>query len=342
VPSKLFTVHRTLAGNFSSPASWPALIEAQVVDDCGNAVPNATVVASFSSGDPPLTLASLKSGIYTGTWRPVNATGQMTVTLRAILPPLQAAEATVQGSVTANASAPTLYAQGIVNAASFAQGAELAPGTIVSVFGRNLAQTGAASLPIPTLLGGASLSIGGKDAPLFYSSDGQINAQIPFELTANARHQAVVRTQKGGGQALTVPETITLAAVRPGIFSTNQQGNGQGAVLNAGGALVDSSAAAAAGEVVQVFATGLGMTSPAVASGQLAPGAEPLARVTAAVTAEIEGRPATVHFAGLAPGFVGLYQVNVEIPAGVAPSAAARLVLRQAGVPSNTVTLAVR
>jgi uncharacterized protein (TIGR03437 family) len=185
------------------------------------------------------------------------------------------------------------------------------------------------------------LTIGGADAPLFYSSDGQINAQIPFELASNARHQAVVKTQKPGGQSITVPETITLAAVRPGIFSTNQQGNGQGAILNTRGALVDAGAAAAASDVVQVFATGLGATNPSVASGQLAPGAEPLARVTAEVTAEIGGKPARVFFAGLAPGFVGLYQVNVEIPAGVAPGAAT-LVLRQAGVPSNTVTLAVR
>ena len=342
VPQKLLTVHRTLAGNFSSPASWPAVVEAQVVDDCGNAVPNATVLATFSSGDSPLTLASLRTGIYTGTWRPVNAASQVTVTLRAILPPLQPAEATVQGSVTANASAPTLYSQGIVNAASFAQGAELAPGTIISVFGKNMAQTGAASLPIPRTLGGATLTIGGADAPLFYSSDGQINAQIPFELAANARHQAVVKTQKTGGQSITVPETITLAAVRPGIFTTNQQGNGQGAILNTRGALVDVSAAAAAGEVVQVFATGLGATNPVVASGALAPSAEPLARVNAEVTAEIDGKPARVFFAGLAPGFVGLYQVNVEIPGGVTPGPAATLVLRQAGVPSNTVTLAVR
>lgn len=342
VPQRLFTVHRTLGGNFSSPASWPAVIEAQVVDDCGNAVPNATVLATFSSGDAPLVLASLRTGIYTATWRPVNASGQVTVTLRATLPPLRAAEATVQGSVIANATAPTLYSQGIVNAASFAQGAELAPGTIISVFGKNLAQTGAASLPIPRTLGGATLTIGGADAPLFYSSDGQINAQIPFELAANVRHQAVVKTQKTGGQSITVPESITLAAVRPGIFSTNQQGSGQGAILNAGGVLVDEGAAAAAGEVVQVFATGLGMTNPVVASGQLAPSAEPLARVTAEVTAEIDGKPARVFFAGLAPGFVGLYQVNVEIPAGVSPGSAATLVLRQAGVPSNTVTLAVR
>jgi len=342
VPTKLFTVHRTLAGNFSSPASWPSVIEAQVVDDCGNAVTNATVLATFSSGDAPLTLSNLRTGFYTGTWRPVNANGQVTVTLRAILPPLQTGEATVQGSVTANAGAPTLYSQGIVNGASFAPGAELAPGTIISVFGKNLAQTGAATLPIPRTLGGATLSIGGADAPLFYSSDGQLNAQIPFELTANARHQAVVKTQKVGGQSITVPESITLAAVRPGIFTTSQTGSGQGAILNTRGALVDGGAAAAAGEVVQVFATGLGMTNPVAKSGELAPSAEPLARVTAEVTAEIDGKPARVFFAGLAPGFVGLYQVNVEIPAGVAPNTGAKLVLRQAGVPSNTVTLTVR
>ena len=105
--------------------------------------------------------------------------------------------------------------------------------------------------------------------------------------------------------------------------------------------MADSSAPAAAGEVVQVFATGLGATEPAVPSGQ-APPSGTLARVTATVTATVGGQPATVQFAGLAPGFVGLYQVNVQIPAGVTPGSAVPVVLLQNGVPSNTVSLAIR
>ena len=345
-PQQLLAVHRTLGSNFASPVGWPSPIEVQVVDDCGDGVGNATVVASFSSGDPPLVLASLRNGIYVGTWQPVNSTAQVTVTVRASLPPLADAVVQAQGTVQANPTVAALFTGGVVNGASFAPGEALAPGSIVSMFGSNLASglNFASQVPLETTLGGATINIGGVEAPLFFSSDGQINAQIPFELAATSRPHVVVQTRRDGSgpEAVTVPGTITLAEARPGIFSTNQQGTGQGAILDAQGQLVDSAAPAAAGEIIQVFCTGLGATNPQVASGAPGPAAEPLARVVVRVEAQVGGRPATVHFAGLAPGFVGLYQVNVEIPAEVEPGAAVPLVLLQNGVPSNTVTIAVQ
>ena len=87
-----------------------------------------------------------------------------------------------------------------------------------------------------------------------------------------------------------MPETITLAEARPGIFTINQQGTGQGAILDAQGQLVDSASPASAGEVVQVFCTGLGATNPQVASGEPGPAAEPLARVVVPVEARVGGR----------------------------------------------------
>ncbi|MCX6615357.1 MAG: hypothetical protein NTZ98_04560 [Acidobacteria bacterium] len=144
-----------------------------------------------------------------------------------------------------------------------------------------------------------------------------------------------------GADFVTVPETITVAAARPGIFTTNQQGTGQGMIMDVANRLVDSTNPAKAGDVVVVYCTGLGATNPAVRSGEAAP-ASPLAKVVTPVTVTIGGQPAVVQFAGLTPGFVGLYQVNAQIPAGVTPSAAVSLVLSQDGVPSNTVTLGVR
>ena len=345
-PQQLLAVHRTLGSNFASPVGFPTPIQAQVVDDCGEAVGNATVVASFSSGDPPLVLASLRNGIYAGTWVPTTQMALVTVTVRASLPPLADAVVQAQGAVQANPTAPVLFSGGVVSGASFAPGEAVAPGSIVSVFGSNLASglNHATQLPLETTLGGATLNIGGVEAPLFFSSGGQVNAQIPFELAPNSRPHVVVQTRRDGSgpEAVTVPETITLAEARPGIFSINQQGTGQGAILDAQGRLVDSAAPAAAGEIIQVFCTGLGATNPQVASGEAAPAAEPLARVVVLVEAQVGGQPATVHFAGLAPGFVGLYQVNVEIPAEVEPGPAVPLLLLQNGVPSNTVTVAVQ
>jgi uncharacterized protein (TIGR03437 family) len=344
VPSRLLAVHRTLGSSFASPVGWATQIEAQVADDCGNAISNATVLATFSNGDAPLVLNSFRNGIYSGTWRPVNPAAQTTVTLRASLAPLQAAELQTLGQVSANPTVPVLYPGGIVNGASFAKAGALAPGSIVSVFGQRLAAglNYAAQLPLDRTLGGATLSIGGVDAPLFFAGDGQVNAQVPYELSANTRPQAVVRARgASGSDLLTVPDTLTLAPVQPGIFTLNQQGTGQGAILNPQGRLVDAAAPARAGDVVQVFCTGLGATQPAVASGQAAPSSPPAA-VTSTVSATVGGRPAVVQFAGLAPGFAGLYQVNVQIPSSVTSGGAVTLTLSQQGIASNAVTIAIQ
>ncbi|SRR5579871_150745 len=338
-PTQLLGLFRSLGSNFLSPIAWPTSIELQVADDCGNPVTNATVVASFSNGDAPLALASLQNGVYTATWRPGNTSSAVTVTARVTSPPLAPAVVTVQGQVGGNAGVPVVFPGGLVNAASFAPAAPLSPGGIVSVFGGNMANSSgsASTVPLPFTLSGAAITVGGINAPLFYSSAAQINAQIPYELPVNNRPQAVV--SQGG--ALTVPETIVVAPAAPGIFTINQQGTGQGAILNVQNVLVNASAPAAAGDVVEVFATGLGATNPAVATAAGAPASPPLAMVVAPVTATVGGQPAQVQFAGLAPTFVGLYQVNVQIPSGLA-AGPAPLVVNVGGAASNTVTLVLR
>ena len=345
VAQRLFVTGRSLGNNFASRVAWPSRIAAQVKDDCDNTVHNATVVARFSNGDPLLALVGLGNGLYENTWRPVNA-GSVRINVRAERASLVPDEVRVDGQVTGNtAAAPALFTGGIVNAASFAPGEALAPGSIVSVFGSNLAQgvNLAEQVPLGNTLGGTTLIVGGLEQLLFFSSGGQINAQLPFDLTPNSRPQMVVRVQReGGAEAISVPETITIAEARPAIFTTNQQGTGQGAILNQDFSPNSAENPEAVGNVIQVFSTGLGNTDPSVPSGQLAPSQEPLARVLVPVQAQIGGHSATVHFAGLAPGFVGLYQVNVQIPAGVTPGPEVPLVLFQNGVPSNTVTVAVQ
>jgi uncharacterized protein (TIGR03437 family) len=339
VASRLFAVQRTLGNNFVLQAGWPGEIEVQVTDDCGGVVANAAAVAYFTNGDAPLPLASLRNGIYTGTWRPMRAAAGVSVEVRVMLPPLDAAQVRTEGQVQSNPAAAMLFPGGVVNAASFAAGEPLAPGSIISVFGANLAATsaGAPSLPLPKTLAGASLQVGGYDVPLFYSSGGQINAQLPFELPVNTRPQLIVK----GADFVTVPETITVAAARPGIFTITQDGKGQGVIMDVANRLVDASNPAKAGDVVVVYCTGLGATNPAARSGEAAP-TSPLAKVVTPVTVTIGGQPAAVQFAGLTPGLVGLYQVNVQILSGVTPGASVPLVISQDGVPSNTVTLGIR
>jgi uncharacterized protein (TIGR03437 family) len=222
---------------------------------------------------------------------------------------------------------------GAVNGASFS--APVAPGSIATLFGTNLAgsRAQASGAPLPATLGDIdAVTIGGRAAPLFFVSGNQINVQIPFEAAPGTVNVTVTR----GGQT-SAARAVTVAPASPGIFTMGQ--SAQGAILNAKGALVDRNAPAAAGEIVQVYCTGLGATMPAVGTGAAATVAAP---VNLPVTALVGNAPAKVLFAGLAVGFVGLYQVNVEIPSGLPASAAAPLVLTSNGIASNSVTLAVQ
>src|SRR5262249_5068907 len=114
-------------------------IEIQVHDDCGTPLTNATVIASFNNGDPPLSVDSLQNGIYSRTWNPSHPGSQVTVTINATSPPLTPASIQAFGNSAANPSAPAIGQGGVVNGASFAPSAPLAPGAIISVFGANLA-----------------------------------------------------------------------------------------------------------------------------------------------------------------------------------------------------------
>ena len=226
---------------------------------------------------------------------------------------------------------------GVVNAASYAPGAELAPGAIVSAFGSNLAAADgnvASTFPLPLTLGGIKLTIGGIDAPLFYSGKGQVNAQIPFELTPGSQSQVVARAiPASGGELDAVPEPVVIGATHPGIFITSGT---QGAILNAANQLVDSTHPAAAGDVIVIFCTGLGALSPAAQTGQ--PAIFSVAVVQPTVT--VGGLAASLQYAGATPGLVGLYQVNAVVPTGVATGPAIQVVIMQNDA-SNAGTIAV-
>lgn len=126
------------------------------------------------------------------------------------------------------------------------------------------------------------------------------------------------------GNGSSAAQTVTVAAVSPGIFTVNGQGTGAGAILHPDNfRLVSESEPARPGEFVSIFCTGPGFSS------------------TLAPTVTIGGLQATVSFAGPAPGFVGLQQVNVQAPANAPKGSAVPLVLTIGGVASNTVTIAV-
>jgi uncharacterized protein (TIGR03437 family) len=242
--------------------------------------------------------------------------------------------------------APAPAEGGTVNAASFAAGERVAPGSLVSIFGAgiSLGAEQAAFTPLPVVLGGASALVQGVEAPLFFSSEGQMNVQIPWEAGGLDEAELQVRV----GPVLSEPVIVPLAMYGPGLFTLDSSGAGQAAALIAGPEVVaaapegalGSSRPVRPGEYLILYANGLGPVENAPATGraasvtQLSPTLE-----TPVVT--FAGEPGEVTFSGLTPGFVGLYQVNVLVPEGIAPGNEVIVELEIGGVRSNSVTVAV-
>ena len=224
------------------------------------------------------------------------------------------------------------------NAASFLSATALSPGALFSLFGTNLARQTllASALPLPIGMGGATVKINGIVAPLHFVSPFQINAQVPFEI-APGTAEITVALDGAEGSSLSVP----VNPAGPGIFTRSLDGQGPGIFLHgADFHLVTESNPARLGEVILIYGTGFGGVVPNVSSGEAAPG-DFLANVTATVTVQIGARDAEVSFAGLAPGFAGLYQLNVRIPPNTSPAPDVLVVVNIAGVPSNLVTIPV-
>jgi glucosylceramidase len=225
--------------------------------------------------------------------------------------------------------APAFPANGATNAAALAA---LSPGELFSIYGTNLA-AGIAQpslLPLPGSMAATTVQINGLTAPLTYVSPLQINAQAPWEV---AQGSATLTVTHAGVAA---SQTVTIAAAGPAIFTIDGR---YAAARNQDYSVNSQSAPAQAGQAILLFGTGLGAVSPAVATG-VAASSDVLSRVTAKVTATIGGSQANVPFAGLAPGFAGLWQVNVVVPAGV--SGAVPVTVSVAGAAANTVSIWVK
>jgi uncharacterized protein (TIGR03437 family) len=311
----------------------------QLNDNCGNAVGNGQVVAAFSNGDPPLALnlANAMSGLYSGTWTPHTTGSQVVVTATATAPGFTAATTRISGAVAPNV-APTLSPNGTLDAFAIAAepGVPIAPGTVVAIYGSGLAAQPVANtmIPIPTSLGGTSVIIGGIAAPLYYVSAGQVNAQVPFELTAGQPYQLIV----SANGALTTPETIQLSAVAPGI-AAYPSGYAE-AEHAANFSLVTDASPAMPGEYVVIYLVGLGPTNVPVASGAVSP-SSPLDATVTTPTITLNGEAVSnIYFSGLTPTAVGLYQIDLQVP-GDAPNGDLTLVVTQPGFAGISVILPV-
>jgi uncharacterized protein (TIGR03437 family) len=237
--------------------------------------------------------------------------------------------------------APKIVAAGFVNAANPSAGNVVAPRSIASIYGTNLAPSVvvAGAPPLPNHLAGTAVQNGLNVFPLFFVSPTQINVQTP--ITTGNYSLSVIQ----GTQSVTVP--VVVRPFAPGLFTANAQGTGQAStvIANTGtlaapvGTTPDSRPAKQ-GEYISIYCTGLGSTDVTPGLGGPSP-SNPLAHTNVTPTVKIGGIDSQVIFSGLAPGFVGLNQVNVQVPDGVTPGDAVTMVLSIAGATSNTVTIAV-
>ncbi|MGH7752071.1 MAG: hypothetical protein ACREN5_04580, partial [Gemmatimonadales bacterium] len=213
------------------------------------------------------------------------------------------------GSFDAGIAVPRVAA--ITNAADF--GEALGGGGLISIFGQNLAPrtASAGSLPLPTVLADTCVTINGLRLPLLFASPTQINAQLPFDLAG----QAATVLHTTGGLSDIFHAQIQPAA--PAIFRLNvagQTGTFPAVIRSRNNLLTTLSNPLRPNEAFIIFATGLGAVGPAVDAGVGAPTA-PLANTLTRPVVLLGDTPASLLFAGLAPGFVGLYQINALVPA---------------------------
>jgi len=203
---------------------------------------------------------------------------------------------------------PVVSNNGVVNAASFAT--RISPGALATVFGSNFAISNAgAQTPLPTGLESVSVSVNGQPAPVLYVTPTQVNFQVPWE-TAVGPATVIVSVNGGASNAV----TVNVFGAAPGLFSTS---SGEAIVQNSDYTLNGPANPAKVGSRIIAYLTGSGTVSPPVADGAPTPD-NPLTYLNSGTSATIGSSTAQVAFAGLAPGFVGLVQMNIVVPSGLA------------------------
>lgn len=226
----------------------------------------------------------------------------------------------VQAGAPGQSFAPAI----MVNAASLLSG-PISPGEIVTVFG------GAALASV------SAVQVNGTPAPILYAGPGQVNAIVPFSLDP-AKGDARIELLAGAASLGRVAAGAVPAS--PALFTASSTGMGPGAILNEDYSLNSFANPASAGSEIMLYGTGFGALNPPLSDGQAATDAVP---ILLPVTATVGGVPANVLYAGAAPGLVaGLVQINIQIPAGVAPSPAVPVSLTVGGVgvaPGVTVSI---
>ncbi len=335
--------------NAAAPASQTVQITAQGPPGVGTIAVfpyTATVTTSAggnwlsatpTTGNVPgaLTVAVNPTGLAAGSY-----TGTITVATGS-LNGAQTATITVKLTVSA---APTPVVAAVTNAASGFAGA-LSPGEEVAIYGTNFGPPNVVSATLtnnsfPTTLSNTQVLFDGVAAPIIAVTNGQVNVMVPYGIAGRSTTQVQVSYLGVSSNPISYNVTSTV----PGLYTVSQQGTGQGAILDQNLSLNSASNPAAKGSVIAIYMTGEGVTSPASATGQVAPSdGTGLNHPVQNVTVTIGGVSAPVQYAGSAPGLVyGVMQVNVLVPSTVASGAQPVVVTVGTVASQNGVTVAIQ
>jgi uncharacterized protein (TIGR03437 family) len=348
-PSGLFPVFTSLTQGFVVPASWPLPIQVQVVDDCANPMTTGQVATDFSNGDPRLPLLSLKNGLWQGIWLGRNLKpNQIVITANASIPttPLSGS-AQFTGMLASNPNVPSINSGGVTSGAGTTGEMLIAPGDVFTISGQYFAAApvSASTLPLSTNLAGTQVLFAGMTLPVIYADTGKILAIVPYTLAPNAQYPLLV----GRNGAISGPATVTVGTAQPDILQIDNTGSASVAAsvwsqLTAGTAFNLATAgpttALSAGQTLTIYCTGLGPISQQLAPGAPA-GVTPINTVNS-VSVSIGGQSIPVTFAGLVPGYPGVYEVTGPVPTGLTSGANIPVTITVAGQTSAGVQVSVK
>jgi uncharacterized protein (TIGR03437 family) len=279
-----------------------------------------------------------------GELAPGTYTGSVTIASTAVNGPVTVP---VQLDVVAK-GAPAIRYQGVVDNGTFGAGDAVSRGDVVVVLGDQLSfgpLTVGPAPPLATQVGGAKVLVNGVEAPMYYSSYGQLAFQMPYETPLGSADVQVVRDDVAGNKV-----SVDVVARAPRLLLIGV-GN-YGAIVNQDGTIPMPLGAfpgvptrpARPGETLTIYAIGLGPTDPSPATGRAAPSSEPLARVVGAASINfgggIGGMQVVPFYAGLTPTYAGLYQLNATIPTNV-PKGIVNLSLAFSDAVSNSVQIVI-
>jgi minor extracellular serine protease Vpr len=333
-------------GGFPGQDGGPLIV--QIIDEYGVPIANSPVgfsiprsgsvtFASYGSGEPACTGSSSSVTCNTDQFGFAYTEVTLGATPSSPIINIKAAGQTIEGQafIYALSSQPTTSTAGVVNAAT-SQG-QIAPGSFISIYGSNLLDTTAlsnyaiynnltydgptpsvsptdGSLPLQVDFTTVTFDVPSKGISvpgyIDFVSPGQVNVWVPWELAGQSSAQMKVTTDESFyGNVVTVP----LQSTAPGFFLSGNVAIAQDQNYN----LVTASNPAVPGQAIVLYCNGLGPVNPQPPDGAPAPGSPNLANTATTPVVTIGGQSAQVLFSGLAPGFVGLYQVNVYVPSGL-------------------------